>query len=94
MARSTGPIVAVGAITYANQVIGNGRPWSGELIIPVATGIAAALLALAEKGSPELAVGIAYIALVTSLLLAPKGGRSAVTNLLRMTGLGTGAPRR
>jgi hypothetical protein len=94
MARSTGPILAVGAITYANQVIGNGRPWNSELIIPVATGIAAGLLALAEKASPELAVGIAWISLVTSLLLAPKGGRSAVVNLLRLTGLGGGATRR
>lgn len=88
MARSTAVILAVGGITYANQVIGNGRSWDKELIIPVATGIAAGLLALMEKASPELAVGIAYISLITSLLLAPKGGRSAVGNALRLTGLG------
>lgn len=28
MASTTGIIVAAGAITYANQVLGNGRSWA------------------------------------------------------------------
>lgn len=91
MAATTGIILTVGGITYANQVIGNGRPWDRELIIPVATGIAAGMLALFERANPQLAVGIAWISLITSLLLAPKGGRSAVQNALRLTGLGGNA---
>lgn len=88
MARSTGVILAVGGISYANQVIGNGHPWDSELIIGVGTAVAAGMLALFEHVSPEMAVGIAWISLITSLLLAPKGGRSAVQNALRLTGLG------
>jgi hypothetical protein len=88
MARSTGPIVATGAIAYANQVIGNGKSWTAELRIPVATAIAAGFLTLLEHASPELAVGIAWIALITSLVAPLGGGNAAVTNLLRLTGLG------
>lgn len=87
MAASTGPIVAAGAITYANAVLGNGKSWDSQLVIPVGTAIAAAMLALFERASAPLAVGIAWIALVTSLLVSPKSGNSAVTNLTRMTGL-------
>jgi hypothetical protein len=87
MAASTGPIVAAGAITYANNVLGNGRSWDSQLIIPVGAAIAAAMLALIEHASAPLAVGIAWIALVTSLLVTPKTGSSAVVNLTRMTGL-------
>lgn len=88
MASTTGIIVAAGAITYANQVLGNGRSWAAELRIPVATGAAAVILALLEHASAPLAVGIAWIALITSLLVTPAGGRSAVTNLISITGLG------
>lgn len=88
MSASTGPILAAGAITYANQVLGNGKPWTSELIIVVGTGIAAGILALAEHASAPLAAGIAWIALITSLLITPASGNSAVTNLLRLTGLG------
>lgn len=88
MTRSTGPILAAGAITYANAVIGNNRPWDSELIIPVATAIAAGLLALFERASPELAAGIGWIALISSFLAPPpKGGRSAAQNAIRLTGL-------
>jgi hypothetical protein len=45
------------------------------------------MLAVAERVSSQLAVGIAWIALVTSLLITPKTGRSPVANLTRMTGL-------
>ncbi|HEX4661897.1 MAG TPA: hypothetical protein VH307_31260 [Streptosporangiaceae bacterium] len=87
MAASTGPVVAAGVITYANNVVGNGRSWDSQLIILVGTGLAAGMLALAERGTPQLAVGIAWIALITSLLITPKKGRSAIANLTSMTGL-------
>lgn len=87
MAASTGPVVAAGVITYANQVIGNGKSWDSQLIIIVGTGIAAGMLAFAERLSPQMAVGIAWIALMTSLLITPKAGKSAIANLTSMTGL-------
>lgn len=88
MAASTGPVVAAGLITIGNTVLGNGQPWAAAIPTAVATTIAAGLLALAEHASAPLAVGIAWIALITSLLLTPKRGKSAVNNLLSMTGLG------
>ena len=65
MAKSTGPILAIGGITIANNTLLNGEPLDWRVI--VATGGAAMLFALVEKASPELAVGLAYIALVTIL---------------------------
>jgi hypothetical protein len=88
MAASTGPVVAAGVITAANGVIGNSQPWTYSIKIGVATAIAAGLLALAEHASAPLAIGIAWIALITSLLVTPKTGRSAVDNALSLTGLG------
>lgn len=87
MAASTGPIIATGAITYANAVIGNGKSWDSELIVPVATAIAVGIAALLEHAAGPLVVGIAWISLVTSLLIKPKSGNSAVTNLTKLTGL-------
>ena len=86
MARSTSVIVAVGAMSYGNDVIFNGQPPSAALPVIVGTGIAATLLYGLEKVNPELAVGIAWIALVTMALIPPKQGNSLVTNLLNVTG--------
>ena len=66
MARSTGPILAAGLITGTNQVIFNKQAINWR--IPIATGIAAGSLALVERVSPGFAVGIAWIALVTTLI--------------------------
>jgi hypothetical protein len=87
MARSTGPILATGGVTFLNEWIGNGK--TPDFTILAATGLAAIGLALFEKASPELAVGIAWIAFVTSLLIPPKTGQSAVANIEKLTGLGT-----
>lgn len=84
MAKSTGPILAVGGITLFNKWLGNNEGIDVRVI--VGTGIAAGMLALFERVNSELAVGIAYIALITSLLIKPAHGNAAVTNLLRMTG--------
>lgn len=66
MARSTGPILAAGAITLGNQTVFNKQPINWR--IPIATGISAGTLALIERVSPGFAVGIAWIALVTVLV--------------------------
>lgn len=64
MAQSTGPIIAIGAITVANEVVFNNQPMNWR--VPIATGIAAIAFAGAEAIiGPTLPRGIALLALVT-----------------------------
>jgi hypothetical protein len=65
MSRSTGPILAVGAITVANQSVFHDKPL--DLRVPIATGLVAGGLALLERLTPGLAVGLAWVALLTTL---------------------------
>lgn len=66
MAESTGPILAIGAITMANRSIFHDEPVDWK--IPVATAIAAGMFSLMEQAVGEWAVRVAWIALVSSLL--------------------------
>lgn len=65
MAKSLGPMLAVGGITFTNKLISTGQI---DIRIPVGTGLAAILLSLAERVNEGIAVGIAYIALATVCL--------------------------
>jgi hypothetical protein len=67
MARSTGIIVAVGGVTMFNQVILNRQEIDWR--VPVATGFAAVSFALLEKINQALTVGVAWVALLTVLLV-------------------------
>ncbi len=67
MAETTGPILAIGAITVANRVIVNNKDM--EWRIPIATGIAAMIFALAEKGWARGVVPISYLALFSVLFV-------------------------
>lgn len=67
MAQTTGPVLAIGGLTLANQVLINNKPL--DLRVPIATGIAAGLFALAEKGWPQGALALAYLALITSIFV-------------------------
>lgn len=70
MARSTGPILAAGAITLFTDVVIENQPVTERFRVVVATAIAAGGLALLEQlVSEELAVGLAWIGLVTLLLV-------------------------
>jgi len=86
MARSTGPILAVGAITFANRSILHDNP--PDLRIPVGTGFAAMALALIERANSQAAVGIAWIALLTVLFarLDPKTPAPIETLLRKWNG--------
>lgn len=66
MAKSTGPVLALGGITVANESVLHGQPISWRTVI--GTGLLAGVLALVEKASAPLAVGLAYIALAAALL--------------------------
>lgn len=65
MARSTGPIIATGAITVVNRSILNDKPVDWQIIL--ATAIAAGGLSLLEKGWEGVAVGLSWLVLITSL---------------------------
>jgi hypothetical protein len=86
MAKSTGVVIAIGAMSYGNDVVFNGQNPTQAIPVIVATGIAAGLLALLERVNQQMAVGIAWIALVTMALIPPAKGNSLVTNLLNATG--------
>jgi len=89
MGASTGPILAATGITFGNEwILNKQRP---DFRILLGGAVAAGMLALFEHASPELAKGIAWIALITSLLTNPAGGgKSPAQNLLSVSGLGGG----
>jgi hypothetical protein len=63
MAASTGPVLAIGAITLTNRVVFNNQPMDWK--IAIGTGIAAIIFAGAESLiGPQIPRGIALIALV------------------------------
>jgi hypothetical protein len=70
MARSTGPILAMGAITIVNQTIVHDEPMDWR--VPIATGLAAGAFALMERGWEEGVVGLAWLALVSVLFVRLK----------------------
>lgn len=86
MASSTGPIVALGIVTWANgallqqETVDDNFRFAAR--IAVGTGIAAAGLALVERASPELARGVAFVALITALFTRYQGRASPVESLL------------
>lgn len=63
MAASTGPVLAIGALTLANRVVFNDEPMDWK--VPIGTAIAAVLFAGAERAVGQTAVHLAYLALVT-----------------------------
>jgi hypothetical protein len=67
MAESTGPILAIGGITLANKSLLHGEPFDWR--IAIATGISAGMFALLERGWRNGAVSLAWLALVTILLV-------------------------
>lgn len=66
MSQTTGPILATGAITVANQVIFHDEPMDWR--VPVATGLAAMGFSLAERAWPKGSVILAWTVLGTVLL--------------------------
>lgn len=66
MSQTVGPIIAVGAITMANQSLFHNQPVNWR--IPVATGLAALTFSMVERAWPGGARMLAYTALVTVLL--------------------------
>ncbi len=63
MAKSTGPILAVGAITFANKSILHDNPV--DIRIVIATGFTALAFSMLEKLNEKLTVGVAWVAFLT-----------------------------
>lgn len=63
MAESTGPILAIGALTVANRTVFNDKPMDWK--VPIATAIAAVLFSGAERAVGRAPVYVAYLALIT-----------------------------
>lgn len=95
MARSTGIILAVGGITLANEAVFAPIASGGSIktnfnwrIVP-ATAVAAALLGGLEQVSPKLAVGLAYISLITVMFARLGNAPAPVENLAKVLGYKT-----
>lgn len=94
MARSTGIILVVGGITFANQLVFQPIAGGGNIKtditaawrVPVATLVAAAALGGLEQISPKFAVGLAYISLVTVLFARLGNAPAPVESLLKALG--------
>lgn len=65
MAASTGPVLAIGALTVTNRTIFNDQPMDWK--VPIGTAMAAVLLAGLERAVGRTAVYLAYLALVTTV---------------------------
>lgn len=89
MAKSTGIILATGAITTGNEFIHN----KFNFRVPIATIGAAIIFAGLEKVSEPAAVGIATIALITVLVggVTP-GVPSPVSQIVSFMGYGNKSP--
>ncbi len=66
MSKTTGPVLAMGAITVVNGTVFHGQPMDWR--VPVATGLAAIGFTMAEKVWPQGAEILAWTALLTILL--------------------------
>lgn len=94
MARSTGIILVVGGITMANELVfapiaehkSIALDMASAWRIPVATLVAAAALGGLEQLSPPLAVGIAYISLITVLFARLGKAPAPVENIATIIG--------
>jgi hypothetical protein len=92
MARSTGIILVVGGISLANEAVFAPIASGGAIkvdfnwrIVP-ATLVAAALLGGLEQISAKMAVGVAYISLITVIFARLGNAPAPVENLAKALG--------
>lgn len=86
MARSTGPILAAGAITWVNQTILDEHNPTDLLTttarIGVASGVLAGIFYGLERSTGDVAVGLAWVALVTTLVVRYKNKPTPLERVL------------
>lgn len=66
MSKTTGPVLAMGAVTVVNSTVFHGQPMDWR--VPIATGLAAVGFSMAEKAWGQGAEILAWTALATVLL--------------------------
>lgn len=90
MAASTGPVLAAGGITLANELVlaplaGQKAPFNWR-VLPATAGLALALAGL-EKAAPGFAVGLAWLCVATVLIVPfGKSGTTPLENALKVMG--------
>lgn len=91
LAKSTGPILAAGAITWANHTFFEKDAefdFNETITTVVGTGLAAGFLTIIEKGASDVAVMLAWASLLTVILVPLRGSKnSPATNALEFLGL-------
>jgi len=90
VARSTGVVLAVGAVTFANEALfaplaGAGKVQVNWRIIPATAGLALAL-ALLERVAPGFAVGLAWLSLLTVLVVPFGNAPTPLDNAVKVLG--------
>lgn len=75
MSRTTGPILALGAVTVVNRTVFNDREMDWR--IPIATGLAAVGFNLLERAFPDGAQVLAWTALLATLATRIEPGTPA-----------------
>lgn len=95
MASSTGPVLAAGTLTFANEAIfaplaghpsaALGVPASAWKVIPATLGLALAL-ALLERIAPGFAVGLAWLTLASVLVYPVGSAGSPLANISKIMG--------
>lgn len=89
MARSTGIVLAIGAVTLANEALF--APMAGQSvsvnwrIVPATAGLALALAGL-ERLAPDFAVGLAWLGLVSALFLRFGNAPTPIENASKILG--------
>jgi hypothetical protein len=84
MAKSTMPILITGGLTVLNNQVIDNESWSDALPVVVMTGAVALALGGLEQVSPTFAIGLAWIAVITRLLIG--GDQSVVAKFNKFIG--------
>lgn len=90
MAASTGPVLVAGGITAVNELVfapaeGLGLHFNWR-IIPATAGLALALAGL-ERLAPGFAVGLAWLAVATTLIVPFGNAPTPLENAARLAGV-------
>lgn len=72
MSKTTGIVLATGAVTVVNTTVFNGKPMDWR--VPIATGLAAVGFSLAERAWPKGVVIFAWTSLITVLMTRTQPG--------------------
>jgi hypothetical protein len=76
VSQTAGPILGIGAITVFRDTIIGHQKITGMWKVIAATGMGVIVFSGFEKINSRAAVGVAYLALVTAIVVPPSGRKS------------------